>query len=550
MRFINKINKILLENYPLIWNTRLLWMILVNIIIYIFFFVFGYSSVDNLKDLQENLNLESFFHSSSGVYYNILISIISIIVWIVFLFRNNAFKSNYYLKKGLLFKQFCIMLFVFFISSSHFFSFKKGLVLKIKTLYTWEEVKKDIDTFNKLALFTIQTQNEYDIDNKQYPEPFPLNVVFSNKNLDNVDTTKVYITEGDNKYQFFKFNEELYQKDKSKYPNLDYIYNRSNFKYRIVKDVTEYKELLNPSLLNYSSMKFEISSDSLAKVSLVSYYQSILEDRDEEKIKEILSKGIELANKYELSHNLTIKNWLPLVYNPPNYLLEELIGFSDPTEDNINSYQSFKFKDAKDSGVPFSKTLYFDFGDLDYFFRNVYFSYYPKFDYGLFCLILGLSFVLAILLFVYRTTTLKSLLFSFLVSLLLLVVIIWMMSSEPFINRGSGLYKYREYIYVLTITSLVTLTAIVSYLRRWQRIIIHVSWSLSIFAVPLFFLFLCLSYIKYLTSNIYNFDKVLYDENKFIKFFNLFDFWLVLLITLIAVFIYSIYIRKLKAIPK
>ena len=36
--YFTKIDQYLLENYPTIWNTKIVWMLLVNVIIHILFF--------------------------------------------------------------------------------------------------------------------------------------------------------------------------------------------------------------------------------------------------------------------------------------------------------------------------------------------------------------------------------------------------------------------------------------------------------------------------------------------------------------------------------
>lgn len=339
MNVINKTNKYLLENYPLIWNTRLVWMISVNILVHLLFFSIGFSSANNLEDLKNNYSLNSFFFVSSAIYYNFLISIFVVLVWFIFYLRNNAFKNTYCLKKGMLFKQFCIIFFIFFISTTQYFSFKKGLITKIKTLYSWDEVNKDIKTFNKVALFLVQNQSDYEIDKKKYPKPFPLNVAFtdSNKLNENVDITKPFLEYKGSKFQFYEIDEELWDKN-TENNNLLNEYNKYDFKYRIVKDVSEFKALLHPSLYNYSKTKFTTGQDSIESKKLLNYYQDILEKADEFSIKEELKKGIYLAQKYQIKHNLNIPEWYQLINNQPNYLLKELINVNDPNLKDVNGF--------------------------------------------------------------------------------------------------------------------------------------------------------------------------------------------------------------------
>jgi len=64
MSFINKVNKYLLEHYPLVWNTRLFWMITVSILTHLLFFILGYLIVNNIEDLKEQYKLSQFFYES------------------------------------------------------------------------------------------------------------------------------------------------------------------------------------------------------------------------------------------------------------------------------------------------------------------------------------------------------------------------------------------------------------------------------------------------------------------------------------------------------
>ncbi|TMM31495.1 hypothetical protein FDT66_05910 [Polaribacter aestuariivivens] len=549
MNFINKINKYLLENYPLIWNTRLAWMLVANIFIHLLFFIIGYSSANTIGDLKEFRSLESFFFETSAVYYNFLISIFILLIWIIYYLRNNAFKSLYAFKKWMLFKQFCIIFIILFISGTQYFSFKKGLRTKIKSLYSWQEVNNDIKTFNNISLFFIQNQRDYEIDKKAYPKPFPLKVANNfNKSTDNIDETKPYIEFNNSKFQFYEINEKLWQEDLKQNEFLN-IYAKNSFKYRIVKDVSEFKIFLNPSLYNYAATKFTIGQDSTDYKKQLIYFKNILDSQNDFQIKEDLKKGISLANKYELNHNLTVDNWFQLLNNRPNYLLKELINTSNPIIDNYNEFDNnnSRFSDE----IPYSKTLYLNFSNLDNLFSNIYFSYHPTFNNLIFNFLLTLALFLSILLFIFKTTDIKTILLSVVASLVVLVVIVWLMSSSKSFLEGENIRNYREFLIMMFISFTIIILSIISYTKHWKKLFIQIIWTLGIFAFPLFFLFSGFAYSKYLDLS----HKKIYPKDYdyvsgFEKWFNAFGFSTVILIWLITVCIYSIYIRKLKARPE
>jgi hypothetical protein len=450
-----------------------------------------------------------------------------------------------------LFKQFCIILFIFFISISQYFSFKKGLTIRIKSLYSWEEVDNDIKTFNKISLFLGQNQDDYEISKKQYPEPFPLRVAvsYNNDTRDNIDTSKVYIKRKGTLYQFYKlkndkgFNrvkENIYQ---SKFSNHD-------FSYRIVKDIGKLKNFLKPSLHNYSKEVFTYGQNYTAFKSQIKYQQEILDSQDDFKIQEDLKIFLKLADKYKADYNLGAEKWFKLINNKPDYFLTSLIGESDPRSEDLNAVKynfnktDFEYSD-NDSYISHSKTLYFSFNRADNFFKNVHQSYFPIFEVEIFYFLLIFSIVLSILLFIFKTTSLKSILLSVVASLVVLVLIVWMMSSQNFLyNTGAK----REYFVMILVSFIIILGAILSYVLKWKIIITSIFWSLALFAVPTFFCFVSLDYVKSLSDNHrIDFPNDYGYKSNFEIWFNDYGFWTIMLIWFLTIFTYSLYIRKLKA---
>jgi hypothetical protein len=551
MNFINKINNYLLEQYPLIWNTRLVWVLGVNTIVHLLFFIIGFSSINGLEDLKEQRSLEAFFFDTSNVYYNVLISIFILLIWIIFYLRNNAFKNLYSIKKRMLFQQFCIIFLIFLISITQFYSFKKGLTTKIKSLYSWQEVDTDIKTFNSISLFLIQHQDNYEIDKKKYPNPFPLHVAITNKklNIDNVDTSKAYIKHKGAFFQFYKIEKNVLNNDKV---IGQYYYDEQDFVEDIldrnVINIRQFKDFLFPSLFNYSKELFSSGQDSLAYQNQLKKHQKILENKNDSEIKNQLKAFISLAKKYEVKHNLDVETWFQLVNNKPNYLLSELINTSNPNIDDNFNYMlgEVKINNSRfGTNIPYSKTLYVNLDNTDYFFKNVHNAYFPVSDIELFYFLFVFSIILSILLFVFKTTDMRTLLLSFVASLVVLVLIVWLMSS----SRGLfGNNQYKEYFIMLFISVIIILLSIISYVLRWKKIIIAIFWSLVLFAIPTFFFFASISYIKYLKNIYLELHPKNYSyKSNFETWFDIYGFWAIALIWVITIYFYSLFIRRLKA---
>ena len=548
MHIINKINKYLLEQHPLIWNTRLVWMLGINILVHLLFFSLGFSSVKGVEDLKFFHNLKAFFFETSAVYYNVLISIFVLLIWVLFYLRNNAFKDLYSVKKGMLFQQFLIIFFVIFISSSQYYSFNKGLTVRIKALYSWQEIDADIKAFNKTALFLTQDQENFEINKKKYPTPFPLEVAKTSNysKPPAIDKTKPYVKYNGDDFQFYKIDEAAKEKDvkENRYDNLA----SNNFKYRIVEDITAFRALIHPSLYNFSKQQFSYGQKEIDYQNQLNYYQKILDDKNSFKIKEALKTFLNLAKKYKATSNLELEKWFQLIDNQPNYLLKELIGKSNPTLDNFNhpKYTYNKISNYPLTGnIPYSRELYFNYNKIDNLFGLVYQANFSTFNTDILSFLLVFSIFFGSILFVFKTTNMKTILLSFVASLVVFVLIVWLMSSA---RNLFGIFKYPEYYIMLSLSSVITIFALISYLLKWRKIIVAIFWSLSLIAVPAFFLFLSLYYIKMFKQNQFEFYPQYYD---FISGFEIWfsdnGIWAIIAIWLFTIYLYSLCIRKLRA---
>jgi len=390
---------------------------------------------------------------------------------------------------------------------------------------------------------------EYEIDKKAYPKPFPLKVAVGyDHNLGlSIDTTQAFIKRGDSFLQFYKFDNNSDLEPQNSYePRSGIAYD--SFNDRTIIDISKFKEFLNPSLFNYSKEMFNYGQDSLDYKNQLKFYEKILNDKDDVKIKESLNTMFSLSKKYEIKHNLTIDNWFKLIDNKPNYHLTNLIHKSNP---NISNYASVGYgvsnlSSGKD--IPYFKSLYFDFNDTGNFFKNVYQSYFSDFDVLFLYIMIAFSFCLSILILIFKTTSIKTILLSFVASLVLLVLIVWLMSSS---SSLFGYSKYNEYFVMLFISFLIIVFSILSYVLSWKKTIISIFWSLVLFAVPTFFLFVAFSYSRFLKDAYLELNPQNYNyKSNFEIWFQNYGFWAIMLISIITIYVYSLFIRKLKARPE
>jgi hypothetical protein len=87
---LTKIQKYLLLNHPIIWNTKFFPMLVFGFIFNVLFFGLGY--------LNGTINFQEYYNSDSialPMIFGILTIILTLIVWLVFYFKNNSLKSFY-----------------------------------------------------------------------------------------------------------------------------------------------------------------------------------------------------------------------------------------------------------------------------------------------------------------------------------------------------------------------------------------------------------------------------------------------------------------------
>ncbi|MEM6517351.1 MAG: hypothetical protein AAF688_14300, partial [Bacteroidota bacterium] len=113
--FIYKVNQYLIERYPNIWNTRLVWMLSASLIVHVLFFVFGLATLTNPETLQDR-GAEDIFFKNGSIFLSIIITILLFVVWLIYLFKNNGFKSFYPASRNRLFLQYFYYLLIAFFS--------------------------------------------------------------------------------------------------------------------------------------------------------------------------------------------------------------------------------------------------------------------------------------------------------------------------------------------------------------------------------------------------------------------------------------------------
>ena len=135
-----KIQKYLLINYPLFWNTKIVPVVSFLIPVHIIFFIIGY--VSGKLDFTETDNHYHSKDTDTMVFFSILIAVITIILWLVFYFKNNGFKSFYPKSNWDILKEWSMVLVVSLLMCSIHLSYLKGYDTRIRSYYSENEAKK------------------------------------------------------------------------------------------------------------------------------------------------------------------------------------------------------------------------------------------------------------------------------------------------------------------------------------------------------------------------------------------------------------------------
>jgi hypothetical protein len=173
----NKINRYLLTHYPLLWNTRFVWIIAANLVLHFFFFLGGFSSVTTSR-------ISAYGHpfevgGGNMITFSILCSILSLTLWLVFYLRNNAFKIFYRIDRWHLARETLLILVIIFTSINYFHSFIYGVRVKVRTITSISDFVNEVNLANRASVFIPTDSKNYFILNncqgrKEFPVPFSI----------------------------------------------------------------------------------------------------------------------------------------------------------------------------------------------------------------------------------------------------------------------------------------------------------------------------------------------------------------------------------------
>lgn len=358
MQKIHKFNQFLLEKYPTIWNTKIVWMLLAGFIVHILFFIIGFISHINPVSLQKSQVTDDYF-GDGIILIHIIISILMIVGWLIMMFKNNAFKNFYPQSKGKLFSQFLQYFVIIFVCTTFYFSYMIGFKMFISNKYPDAEMKENIEIINRGTAFLSQDLELYTLDNRLSPKPF--HDLYCEIDIRKIDRTKKYFVFYNRVYQYNSvYSKKSYKKDKRKEfiipepensNHKDVIYSETDgksetfyFKKDVV-DVSEYVKSTGFSYYNFSEIFYDYNSGNnmnyydrnqidyrnlslkKKKADINRKTAELLDKNNVAKIENLLSRFLKISDQYKIENNLNTKQWTKMVYAPQDFNLRYFIKY-------------------------------------------------------------------------------------------------------------------------------------------------------------------------------------------------------------------------------
>jgi hypothetical protein len=385
---LKKYNSYLLEHYPLLWNMRLLGVLGISLAFHLLHFVIGYFDfipTDSIGGWQEPQNI---FFATPFAIFSIIGSIIIFILWLIRVFRNNAFKSFYPVSSRQLFVQFSIFMLVSLLNITYYYSYATGYVFHARNMTSKEANQKDIEIYNKVIGLLQESAQSYSIENRLYPAPFPLVKQFVNANEDN-NNSQEYYYEGKYGERFSK------QQVDSMTGAVDFSYlNHYNY-YAYINPLGETENYYGADIESVPKLKERYKA-----------YLHMLEHSDE--LKKSMEDFIGLCQRHNIKHKIDVAVWHSWVYHPPFFPVKYVIK------------QYYDYQSSITPATELSETaqfnpdgFYVELNKLQYLLRNTMRAYEYGFELSVFCGFLYVALALALIIFAYRSTSRKVWLISY-----------------------------------------------------------------------------------------------------------------------------------------
>ena len=579
LKKINSINQRILEKYPTIWNTKLVWMLLIGAIIHLFFFLLGYVWFSNPKSLQTTSANLSYF-SSGLIYIQCIISLILLVGWVVQVFKNNAFKNFYPSTPWKMFVQLLHYIVIIFVSISFYISFVLGAHMYVSNKYNDKEIQANTAVINQAMAFIPYDIEYYTVDNRINPKIFE--TLYCETNPERIYRGQPFLKFKDREYQYFT----LKKVTSNKKNDGGYFYNPDEgetsvkteekekyavFYYRDkVVDMTKYFPTTAPSFYNYSNIfsnnnpyygmkSYENTSYidiSEEQLKITSLNADLLNSKDRAKFEKLFNEFFKISKKYDIETDLNTEKLMGLVYNPDSFEVKHYVRLSDPKKPNYGyDYTSTMIETGPSTEVEKEyhdklTTHYYEQDRLRNLLNNVKDIKDAEMLNYTFISLLATAFGISLLLFCFRLTGLKPMIFAYIasgVSILVLVIV------NLVLGAISEDLKIGIFITTLGLWGIYLLAGFVGF-HNFSKNIIAIIINLVITLLPIMILMFIALIAEIQDQNCYGktgYD--LYNTKSCQNILTLLDYYVVYVIMAVSlplIYLYLHFVHRWKARPE
>jgi hypothetical protein len=258
-----KIQNYLLLRHPLLWNIKFVPMLCATLLINLIFFIIGYC-----KGAIDFTEYDSHWRYDDTkfviVFLGIVVSLLTLIIWLVYYFRNNAYKSYYQKSNVSLYKEWLLILMLCLLNCCYSPMFSYAHDLRARNYFTEDEFARRIEVIAKASIFVEGTFDPVEYENNDVRRP---------------KKTKL-------------FNGREYS----------------------------LTSLINKNTTSYSYFDREKDSANAAGVKLW------LVHNEKDSVYHLMKEFYAIAKEHKLKANITPEQWVNLIYNYPEFTDYFIIG--------------------------------------------------------------------------------------------------------------------------------------------------------------------------------------------------------------------------------
>lgn len=525
LKLLKKFDQKQLENNPLFWSTRFYPFLIASIGMWALSFVLGFLTFST-KALINHDYEQHFFHSFYNWFYVIAV-IVVITFWAIQFYKHNAYNRFYPLERFYFQKKFVLIFIPIVLLTTGYYPFTYGAKLKTSYLLDERQLTEDFIELNRISAFLPTHWENYRLQNRVFPNPFPCQMNFRNgyDNLWEYRSIYLPLTMDENDHIRTVVSVDWDEKEVQTVGDREYIFFSSEPE-TIDNNICETKSILK-GIHKIDPVKFDLSSNGILNYGTVlvppygnqyfapkasNYFDTvytpymttedgqvfksmyvketheIAQTNDWKRLEKLFEKPLFILNKYHIDHEIDVKSLIKYFKLKKFKNIHEIIHLDRYFEslDNALERKDYTLNEYNELSIDYKLEVYspmfIDLSALKVLRNNLYKSTHKNGFAKLSPMALNTSFSLAFLFFLLSVVKLKSFFISIPVWGVLLILV-----GVVIGNSFQGMSGIEFFIPSIFLFMLVLVTALNWWFLRDSKISLkplHVSISMALLAIP------------------------------------------------------------------